>query len=167
MQPEDLQVFRQCWVRGEISVAHKTRKRVKQYGQQLHGRSRLTNGTAILPTIDHRSSWARRYRDIYDGLLADLGVAEEQIGEMQRGLCKHAAAMLVELENMTVKFAQNGGADAGDLNVFQRTYNTVRRGGESLNTHRGRLMRDVTGLTLGDVLRAGIDHKIDDVEAAE
>jgi hypothetical protein len=56
---------------------------------------------------------------------------------------KHAAAMCVELENLTVKFAENGGADPYDLNIFHRVYNTLRRGCETLNIHRGRIPRDI------------------------
>jgi hypothetical protein len=151
---------------GVGSAVRKHSKRVKQYGEQLYGRSRITNGRDILPTIDHRSSWARRYRDLYDNFLTDLGQPEDALSEAQRALCKHAAAMCVEMEFLTVKFAENGGADVYDLNVFQRVYNTARRGFESLNTHRGRLQRDVTPPSLDQYLAAQSDDD-EKMEAAE
>ena len=143
------------------------RKRKKQFGNQLHARSRITNGHSVLPTIDHRSSWARRYRDLNAAFLSDLGQDEDALSEGQRALSKHAAAMCVELEFLTVRFAANGGADIHDLNVFQRVYNTLRRGIESLGVSRGRIARDVTGITLGQVLRAGIEQQQQQREEAE
>ena len=106
--------------RGAISVQKLKRKRIKEFGQQLKARSRITNGRDILPTIDHRSAWTRRYRDLNAAFLSDLGQDEDSLSSGQLALCKHTAAMCVELEFLTVKFAENGGADVYDLNVFQR-----------------------------------------------
>ena len=38
-----------------------------------YGRSRVTNGSAILPGVDGRSVWARRFRDLMGLHLSDLG----------------------------------------------------------------------------------------------
>src|SRR5262245_23135164 len=41
------------------------------------GRSRITNGTDLLPGIDGRSNWARRFRDVISLHTSDLGGLEE------------------------------------------------------------------------------------------
>jgi hypothetical protein len=146
------------------------RKRKKQYGNQLHARSRITNGHSILPSIDHRTSWARRFRDLVGSFASDLGQDEDALSEGQRALLKHASAMCVELEAMETRFAARGGAELQELNVFQRTVNSLRRVIESLGTHRGRIPRDITdGISLNSLLQADEKHERlagDDLEDA-
>jgi hypothetical protein len=140
---------------------YKHRRRVKQYGTKLYGRSKLTNGTRLLPTIDHRSIWARRFSDLNHAFRADLGATDcddSLLSEGQRALVRRASALCVELEAMEIRFARNKGAKPDELDVFQRAVNSLRRIIESLGTHRGRIPRDITGLTLGQVLRQGIDQ---------
>src|SRR5688500_16455594 len=48
------------------------RRRNKESGAML-ARSRVTNGSALLPEIDGRSLWARRYKDLINLHLTDLG----------------------------------------------------------------------------------------------
>ena len=136
---------------------HKTRKRVKQYGQQLKGRSRLTNGAALLPSIDHRSFWARRFRDLVGSFQSDLAQDDDALSTGQKALIRRASALCVELEGMEVKFAANQGATVEQLEVFQRATNSLRRVVETLGISRGRLAREVGGVTLGQVLRQGIE----------
>lgn len=140
------------------------RKRKKEYGNTLHARSKITNGHALLPSIDHRSAWARRFKDLYASFLADLG-DEDALSEGQRAEAKYAAVICTELDFLAVKFQQNNGADLDQLNVFQRSYNTLRRGIESLGTHRGRIAKDVTP-TFGQLLRQdAIEQQLSDAAA--
>jgi len=135
-------------------VSVKTRRTVKEYGQQLHGRSRISNGRTLLPSIDGRSLWARRFRDLISSFGSDLGQEEHLLSEGQRALLRRASALCVELERMEVRFAQNGGAEVPELEAFQRATNSLRRLCETLGIHRGRIARNITPPSVEEYLRA-------------
>jgi hypothetical protein len=117
----------------------------KLYGVKLNGRSRVTNGTRLLPNIDGRSQIGRRFRDLVAAFSLDLAPANDaSLSEGQRALIRRAAALSVECERMEVRFALNDGASDKELNVFQRSVNSLRRVIETLGTHHGRMLRDVT-----------------------
>jgi hypothetical protein len=61
------------------------------------GRSRVTNGSKLLPLSDGRSVTARRFRDLYDGICGDLG-GVDQLSEGQRQLARRAAMLSSESE---------------------------------------------------------------------
>jgi hypothetical protein len=103
-------------------------------------RSRVTNGKEILPGVDGRSLWARRYRDVLTLHLSDLG-GEDNISEAEKTLARRAACLVVELELMEVRFATGGEPDTEDttanmLDRYQRTANTLRRLLESMGLER-------------------------------
>ena len=104
-------------------------------------RSSVSNGRRILPKIvDGRSLWARRYRDVLALHTADLG-GDDNISEAERAILRRAATLIVQLEQMEVKFAQ--GNDKGYLiDRYQRCSNTLRRLLESLGLQRR--ARDIT-----------------------
>jgi len=104
-------------------------------------RSRLTNGSHVLPGVDGRSTWARRFRDLMQLHLADLG-GEDAVSEAERSIVRRAAALMVELERMELKFATDEEAQAADLDLYQRTSNTMRRHLEALGLERRQ--KDVT-----------------------
>src|SRR5262245_47127571 len=62
-------------------------------------RSRVTNGAKLLPLTDCRSATARRFRDLYEEIAADLG-GLSFISEGQRQLCRRAALLSAELERL-------------------------------------------------------------------
>src|SRR5215471_17112709 len=101
------------------------RKTVKLFGRKLHGASRVTNGRGILATIDGRSIWSRRFRDLNAAFGNDLASDDTTLSEGQRALIRRAAALAVELENLEVRFAHNGGAGVQELDVFQRATNSL------------------------------------------
>jgi hypothetical protein len=101
------------------------RKRKKQYGNVLHGRSKITNGRKLLPSISYRSFWARRFRDLISSFNSDLAQDDDHLSEGQRALIRRASALCVELEHMEVRFAANGGAEIQDLNMFRRSAQVV------------------------------------------
>lgn len=109
-----------------------------------NGRSRVTNGSHVLPGIDGRSTWARRFRDLMALHLSDLG-GDDHVSEAQRSIVRRAATLEVELERLELKFALADPArpvEAADLDLYQRTSNTMRRHLEALGLERR--PRDVT-----------------------
>jgi hypothetical protein len=67
-------------------------------------RSRMTNGTALLPDIDGRSAIARRFKDITSGILADQGGAD-QCSESRLQLVRRFAAAAVLAEQLESRLA--------------------------------------------------------------
>jgi hypothetical protein len=128
-------------------------------------RSRVINGVELLPGIDRRSVWYRRFRDL-NGLFAiDLGGDPTTLSEGQRALVRRAAALCTELELMETRFARNGGAKVVELEVFQRATNSLRRVLECLGIHRGRIARDVTPPDLETYLK--MKAQADEPQGAE
>jgi hypothetical protein len=112
-------------------------------------RSRITNGSALLPDIDHRSAWMRRFRDLNELHLNDRG-GEAAASEAEKALVRRGACLIVELEQMEQRFALNGGGTIKQLECYQRMTNTLRRVLESLGFERR--ARDVTPRRLDDYL---------------
>lgn len=98
-------------------------------------RSRVTNGSAILPGVDGRSTWVRRLRDLQALHIADLG-GETNVSEAERSIVRRAATLTVELERMESVFAVAGEAKASDLDLYQRTAGNLRRLLESVGLER-------------------------------
>jgi hypothetical protein len=104
-------------------------------------RSRITNGSALLPDIDHRSAWMRRFRDLNELHLNDRG-GEAAASEAEKALVRRGACLIVELEQLEQQFALNGGGTLKQLECYQRMTNTLRRVLESLGLKRE--AKDVT-----------------------
>jgi hypothetical protein len=104
-------------------------------------RTRVTNGVELLPGVDERSLWVRRFRDVLSLHLADLGGADNT-SEAEQAIARRAACLVVELEQLEQKFATQGASEGGQLDQYQRTSNTLRRLLESLGLKRQ--PRDVT-----------------------
>src|SRR5437660_12686540 len=68
-------------------------------------RSRMTNGTALLPDVDGRSAIARRLKDITSSILADQGGAD-QCSESRLQLVRRFAAAAVLAEQMERRLAK-------------------------------------------------------------
>ena len=111
-------------------------------------RSRLTNGRDLfLGEVDGRSREARRYRDVYAGLVAHLG-GEDHASETKRHLAKRAAALIVWCEVEEAKLATG---EMLDVQVYTTAVNALRRLLVDLGLERA--ARDVTP-PLADYLRA-------------
>jgi hypothetical protein len=104
-------------------------------------RSRVTNGKVLLPDVDERSLWVRRFRDLLALHLGDLGGADIA-SEAEKAIARRAACLIVELEQLEQKFATQGASEGGQLDQYQRVSNTLRRLLESLGLERRQ--RDVT-----------------------
>jgi hypothetical protein len=62
-------------------------------------RSRVTNGSCILPGVDGRSSNARRFRDLIAELTAEAG-GNDALSPTERGAIRQAAAVMLQAERM-------------------------------------------------------------------
>jgi hypothetical protein len=116
-------------------------------------RSRITNGSALLPGIDGRSPWVRRCKDVIAAHLSDLG-GIENTSAAERSIVRRAAVLTTELERLEARFATAGEASADDLDLYQRTTGNLRRLLEAVGLRRR--PRDV-GPTLGDLMREDLD----------
>jgi hypothetical protein len=117
--------------------------------------SAVTNGSAILDQVDHRSAWMRRLRDLIDAHTSDLG-GEDNITEGERRLVRRCAFLTLQLEMMETRWAANNGeASEKQLETYQRVTGALRRTLETLGLQR---RTRTIGPTLGDVLRNGIDR---------
>jgi len=104
-------------------------------------RSQVTNGSCLLPGTDGRSTWNRRCRDLIELFSEDLGGAAS-LSAAKAQLVRRVAVTIIELEALELKFAIGDGAVPADLDLYQRTTNTLRRNFETLGLER--LARDVT-----------------------
>jgi hypothetical protein len=106
--------------------------------RKSHGRSRVSNGHALLPDlpgIDGRSAWIRRCKDLISEHVTDLG-GLDNTSVAERSLVRRAAVITTELEMLEVKFAAAGQASADDLDLYQRSAGNLRRLLESVGLER-------------------------------
>ncbi len=101
-------------------------------------RSRVTNGSALLPGVDGRNAWVRRCKDVIASHLSDVPDASAA----ERSIIRRASVLTVELERFEAKFATAGEATPDDLDLYQRTAGNLRRLLESIGLKRR--PRDVT-----------------------
>src|ERR1700746_951198 len=106
-----------------------------------HGRSRVSNASSILPGVDGRSVWARRLRDLMGLYLSDLG-GDDAVSEAERSIIRRVATLTVELERMEADLAVAGEARPDQLDLYQRTANSLRRLLEAIGLQRR--SKDVT-----------------------
>jgi hypothetical protein len=104
-------------------------------------RSRITNGTKLLPDVDGRLLWARRYRDVYAALVADAG-GDDMVSEAAKAIMRRAATLATELERREAAFATAGCASGDDLDMFARVSGTLARLLERVGIERK--PRDIT-----------------------
>jgi hypothetical protein len=112
-------------------------------------RSSITNGSRLLAGIDGRSPWVRRAKDLIGEHLSDLG-GPDNTSAAERSIVRRVAVLSVELEHLEARFATAGEASAEDLDLYQRTANSLRRLLEAVGLQRR--TRDVTP-TVADYLK--------------
>ncbi len=79
------------------------------------GRSRVTNGSKLLPLADGRSVTARRFRDLYEDIATDLG-GLDHLSEGQKQLIRRAAMLSAESERLEALSARG---EAGfDIDLY-------------------------------------------------
>ena len=104
-------------------------------------RSRITNGSALLPGVDGRSPWVRRCKDVIAAHLSDLG-GEDNTSAAERSIIRRASVLTVELERLEARFALAEQASPEDLDLYQRAAGNLRRLLEAVGIQRR--PRDVT-----------------------
>ena len=107
-------------------------------GRSRKQRSRMTNGTVLLPDVDGRSAIARRFKDITRGILADQGGAD-QCSECRLQLVRRFAAAAVLAEQMESRLA-NG--EQIDIQEHALLCSTLTRLAQRIGIERR--ARDVT-----------------------
>jgi hypothetical protein len=112
------------------------------------GRSRVTNGSVLIPGVDGRSPWVRRCKDIIASHISDLG-GIDNCSAAERSIVRRASVMTVELERLEAKFAKAGEADANELDQYARVSANLRRLLEAVGLQRR--ARDVTTPTLAEI----------------
>jgi hypothetical protein len=76
----------------EISAA-----RAVTDGRRSRQRSRVTNGSSLFARGNGRSTWARRFKDVFEAHVRDLG-GVGAVSQAQVSLCRRAATLTVALE---------------------------------------------------------------------
>jgi hypothetical protein len=104
-------------------------------------RSRVTNGTQLLPGVPNTNAWARRAKDVIGMHLSDMG-GVDNTSAAERSIIRRAATLTVELERLEATFALAGQASADDLDLYQRTAGNLRRLLEAVGIQRQ--ARDIT-----------------------
>ena len=101
-------------------------------------RSAVTSGRRAFIEGDPNSAWARRFHDLVLGHVSDLG-GRATMSEAQFALCKRAAGLEAELEQMEGRLSLG---QEVDLDCYGRAASHLRRMLESLGLERK--ARDVT-----------------------
>jgi hypothetical protein len=65
--------------------------------RKRYGKSRITNGSQLLPLTDGRSMTARRFRDLYQQIAEDLG-GLDRMSEGQKQLIRRVSMLSAECE---------------------------------------------------------------------
>jgi hypothetical protein len=120
-------------------------------------RSAVTNGRRLFVDGDGNSAWSRRYRDLAQAHVADMG-GRDLLSEAQLSLIRRASAIEYELEQAEGRLSKG---EQIDLDCYGRIASHLRRILESLGLERK--PRNV-GPSLGDLLRA--DHARQRTESA-
>jgi hypothetical protein len=97
-----------------------------------HGRARVTNHHDLLPGLDGRSPAARRYRDLVNAFISDMG-GIEQCSAIKIGLVRRLASVTVQVETIEASLV-NG--QPIDISVLCTLASTVLRLSSRLSIER-------------------------------
>ena len=86
-------------------------------------RSAVTNHKDLLPGLDGRSATARRFRDLVNAFVADMG-GLDRCSEIKLGLLRRLAAATVQAELLEARMVNGEQIDIGQLCTLAST--TVR-----------------------------------------
>jgi hypothetical protein len=111
-------------------------------------RSRVANGSELLPGIDQRSVWVRRCKELIADFTSDAG-GYDNTSAAERNIIRRASVMIVELEQIEVRFA-TGQARADDLDLYSRVGANMRRLLESVGLRRR--ARTINEPSLADIM---------------
>ena len=83
-------------------------------------RSAVTNHKDVLPGLDGRSASARRFRDLVNAFLADMG-GLDRCSEIKLGLVRRLAATTVQAEMLEARMVNGEAIDIGTLCMLAST----------------------------------------------
>ena len=110
-----------------------------------HHRSRITNGSKLLPTVHSQSVWARYFRDTMERLIEHVG-GDQIATEPQRMISRHVAVLDTEALYLADKIGtiRNGGGEPSEktIDLYSRVTSASRRHLETLGLDR--MQRDIT-----------------------
>jgi hypothetical protein len=115
-----------------------------QAGDKRFGRSTVTNHKDLLPQLDGRTGAARRFRDLVNAFIVDMG-GLENCSEIKLGLLRRLAAATVQAERLEALMINGEAVDVPTLCTLAST--TVRL---AQRIGIDRVARDVTP-TLDDI----------------
>jgi hypothetical protein len=75
-------------------------RKVRMNGGGYRNPSRITTGADVVPGVDHRTIWVRRFRDVQALLISDRG-GEDNISEAKKLMVRRIATQ--EIEGPSVK----------------------------------------------------------------
>jgi hypothetical protein len=96
----------------------------------------------------------RRLRDVIQLHFADMG-HEDSISEAEKSIIRRCATLTVELERLELVFALSDGAKPEQIDLYQRTANSLRRMLEAVGLERR--SKDVTPAPTLDEIAEEID----------
>jgi hypothetical protein len=108
-------------------------------------RSAVTNGSRMLVGVNGSSALARRYRDLVEGLTAELG---EDLGQAELLMVRNAASLQLHVEDLSAQLARG---DAVDPEAFTRAANAATRAISALRKRRP--AKRPRGSSLGEYLQ--------------
>jgi len=112
----------------------------------------MSNGHALPRTVDQRTLWARRFRDL---LALHLGDMADTASEGEKAIIRRACTLMVELERLEERFAIAGEATLNELEVYQRCSNTAARLLKTVGLQR----RMKTVQSFGNLLREDAERQ--------
>lgn len=93
--------------------------------KSLSTRSRVTNGRTPMLGADGRSAWVRRWKDLTELHVGDLG-GPETLSEGQTSLCRRAATLEVICEQLEARMSE-GNETPEDITTYNVTTGNLRR----------------------------------------
>lgn len=105
------------------------------------GRSRVSNARAkgkvvaamlFAADIDGRSIWGRRYRNLVDSIVSDMG-GLHTLSELKLGLIRRVAALMIECEKLELPLARG---EIADVDLLARLSSHMRRISETIGLER-------------------------------
>jgi hypothetical protein len=145
----DFDAAKRSWKLTLQTTTNSSADRASVVRQKDRQKSRITNGSALLPGIDGRSAWIRRCKDIIASHLSDLG-GDDNTSAAERSIIRRASVMTVELEMLEARFATAGQASERDLDLYIRAAGNLRRLLEAVGLQRR--AKDVTTPSVADYL---------------
>jgi hypothetical protein len=125
-------------------------------------RSRVTNGSKLLPLAAGRSVTARRFKDLVEFICVDLG-GVDRLSEGEKQLVRRAAALSAECERQEALWSR--GEAEFDIGAYSTLTNAVRRVFETIGLKR--VPRNVTPGALEGVVASSPSPDLSQLSNAE